>query len=398
LLSRNTTSLLLLATLGLTACASPAPADDGETRTHGYVEGAVEATEPQLTLATVDGTGSLGLLDLIEGSSSTIADVEGVTSVSTDGRYVFASAAARGELTIVDTGVWAIDHEDHAHYYRAEPALIGTVEGEGEAVVSGGGAVTVVAFTGSGEGILLDREALDDGGVDEVARIDGELFVPVGDVVLAASGDDIVAYDSTGDTLDGGAPCASPAGTITTRVGVVFGCADGAVLVTGGAGALEFESIPYPDAVAADDRATEFRARPGRPTVAAVAGSTGAWLLDTRERSWSRLVTEAPLLRVSAADDRDGNVVAVAADGRVLVLDPATGATLAATPPLLAATAADAALLEGVELAVDANRAYVNAPAEGTVFEIDYADGARVAREFPAPTAPLFLVQTGGLS
>jgi hypothetical protein len=395
--SRNAPALLLLSALALTACASPAPAAPAaDTEPHGYVEGAAEATEPQLTLATVDDTGSLALLDLVEGGSVDIAELEGVTAVSTDGRYVFASAP--GDVTIVDTGVWAVDHEDHAHYYRAEPAVVGTVEGKGEAVVSGGGSVTVVSFTASGEGILLDRDALDSGEVDEVARVDGELFVPTGDAVLAAAGDEIVAYDASGAPIDGGAPCTDPAGTITTRVGVVFGCADGAVLVTGPADALEFELVPYPEAVAPADRATGFSSRPGRPTVAAVAGSSGAWLLDTRERTWTRLATEMALLRVSAADDRDGNVVALAADGRVVVLDPLGGTTVAATAPLLAATVADPALLAGVELAVDANRAYVNAPAEGVVVEIDYADGARVAREFPAPGAPLFLVQTGGLS
>jgi hypothetical protein len=294
--------------------------------------------------------------------------------------------------------VWAVDHEDHAHYYRSEPVVVGAVEGAGEAVVSGGGSVTVVAFEGSGEGILLDRDALDDGELTEVARVEGDSFVPTGDAVLAATGDEIIAYDATGSGVDGQTPCVDPAGTVTTRVGVVFGCADGAVLVTGPAEALEFERIPYPEGTDPAERATGFLSRPGRPTVAAVAGSTGAWLLDTRERTWTRLATEVPLLLVSAADDRDGNVVALAVDGRVLVLDPTTGATVAASAPLLAGSAADPSLRGGITLAVDANRAYLNGPAEGTVLEIDYADGARVAREFPSPGTPLFLVQTGGLS
>jgi hypothetical protein len=121
-------------------------------------------------------------------------------------------------------------------------------------------------------------------------------------------------------------------------------------------------------------------------------------MLDTRERAWTRMPTDTPLLAVAAADDTGGNVVALASDGRFLTLDGETGATRAATEPLLTATVADATLLAGVELTVDASRAYLNAAAEGVVFEIDYADGARIARSFEVPASPLFFVETGRLS
>ena len=400
-----TVSVSALAVLGLAACAAPEanPEPDAAARPHGYVEGATEETEPQLHLATVDAGGRLALLDLLSESSSDITTLSGTTGIATDGRFVFASSPAG--LTIVDTGVWTVDHEDHSHYYRAAPSVLGTLEGGGPATVVGGASRTGVWFGKTGTGVVLDSGALGTGTIEELARIEGEphdgAIVPLGDRLLVTdAAGSVRVHDADGDPLDTVADCAGFSGTITTRVGRVLGCEQGALLATETAGTgIAFETIAYPEGVAAEQRATEFRGRPGRPTVAAVAGSTGAWLLDTRERTWTLLPTEAPLLLVAAADDRDGNVVALAADGRVLVLDPVSGATVAATGPLLAdtvaAASADPALLDGLELTVDSTRAYLNAPVEGLVYEIDYADGARVARTFAVAGSPLLLAETG---
>ena len=423
LATRTVGSLLAVATLlgGAGCAAGPVAAPTASAVPHGYVAGAAEMAEPQLHLATVNAAGSLALLDLLDGTSSPVGILGEVSGLSTDGRFVFAAAAGPGTVTIVDSGAWTVDHEDHQHYYLAEPAVIGTVTGTGTGVVSAGGTLTTVRFADSGTGLLLDSDDLGDGTVTELARIEGEpgagALVPFGDRVItgrtdapgsAANGIDAVrVLDSSGTPVAGAtADCAELSGTITTSVGVVFGCADGALLATAGTGAssdaatITFERIPFPDGVAAADRAVEFRNRAGRPTAAAVAGDSGAWLLDTRERRWSRLATETPLLQVTAVDDDAEHVVALARDGRLLVLEAATGRTHAATEPLLPATLAAAAngaatLLDGVELTVDAGRAYLNAPAEGLVYEIDFADAARIARTFDTATPPMFTAETG---
>jgi hypothetical protein len=134
-----------------------------------------------------------------------------------------------------------------------------------------------------------------------------------------------------------------------------------------------------------------FDGRLGRPTVAAVAGAVGLWLLDTRERTWQLVPTETPLSQVAAVDNADGHVVALAADGRVLAFD-GTGALLGATAPLLDTTLGTPAAA-GVELTVDAQRAYLNAPRDDVIYEIDYADAARIARTFPANAD--FFAETG---
>jgi hypothetical protein len=422
--TRTIGTLLAAATLlGTAACAGgaadPVATPSTSAVPHGFVAGAEEMPEPQLHLATVNAAGDLTLLDLLDGSSTSAGILDGVSNVSTDGRYLFASAGAAGTVTIVDTGVWTVDHEDHQHYYRAEPAAVGVVTDEGDGVVAAGGSLATVRFADSGTGIILDHDALGDGSITELGRVDGApgpgVLVPFGDRVIAGQTDApgragtaaLQVLDAGGDPVSGAtADCAELSGTITTRVGVVFGCADGAVLATTGTEAdapIAFESIPYPEGIAAADRALAFANRAGRPTVAAAAGDTGAWLLDTRELAWTRLTTDTPLWQVAAVDDSDAHVVALAEDGRVLVLDPITGATLAATEPLLGSTLAAAAadpagataLLAGVELTVDANRAYLNAPVDGQVFEIDFADNARIARTFPIDGEPRFLAETG---
>jgi len=370
-LVRNTT-LTLAALLLLTSCAAAPPID---SRPHGYVEGAAELAEPQLHLAAVSAAGDLTLIDLLDESSETIAEVDAATEVTTDGRYVFAASATG--VTIVDSGVWTVDHEDHFHYYRATPRVVATIEGGDGAVVSSGTLATSIFFPESGEAVLLDSAALGTGSIEELARIPGEahdgLAIVHGETVLVTTGSAVRAFDLDGAALDHSARCTDPSGSITTRVGAVIGCAEGALLYTD-----DFELIPYPTTAT---RALTFDNRSGRPTVAAVSGDTGYWMLDTRNRTWTHFASPA-LLQVAAVDDREGHVVALAADGRVLVFD-AAGTQLAATEPLST----------NGRLTVDASRAYLNAPEAGVVFEIDYADGARIARDFQVDAA--FLVETG---
>jgi hypothetical protein len=400
--------LTALTALAAGGCATGSPAAEQIPATsipHGFVAGAAEAPEPQLHLATVSTAGDIALLDLLDDSRAELGRVDAPSAVTTDGRYLFISSATEGTLSVVDSGVWTVDHEDHFHYYRADPRVVGSIEGQGEAVVSGGATVTGVFFPESGEGILLDSAALGKGAIEEIARISDEphagMLVPYGDAVLATSaGTDGTASrvnvrTSNGEpTTHAGAECQALSGSITTRVGVVFGCADGALLATTSADGIAFERIPYPEAVATEHRAIEFRNRDGRPSVAAVSGTRGAWILDTRERAWSFLPTDVALVQVSAADDTGDHVVAVATDGRVLVLDAVTGATLSSTEPILAQSVADPVLLAGVELTVDATRGYVNSPADNLLYEIDYADGARIARSFDVDSAA-FLAETG---
>ncbi|RIJ51698.1 ABC transporter [Clavibacter lycopersici] len=407
--SRTTAPALLAGlALALTAC-STAPADappadptaDEQGEGHGAVSGAAELSEPRLGLTSIDPTGAVTHLDLLDESVADLGSIGAPTAMATDGRYLLAQTDAGVE--IVDSGVWTWDHVDHFHYYRADPRLLGTVEGAGTATVAttnlsttGG---TGLFFPDSGEAVLLDTEALSKGEVEESFRLDGEpgpgMVVPVGSTALVTEGQGadatVVGYTAEGERTGLVESCTAPEGTITTRVGAVIGCSDGALLASVDGDELSVERIPYPDGTTAP-AATSFDNREGRPTVAGLAGDQGIWLLDTRERAWTLLPAPAPLVHVSAVDDADDHLLALTTDGRVLVMSAVDGAVLADTGPLVADSLAEGRI---PTLVADQQRAYLAGPVERRLHEIDFADDARVSRTFDAETEPAFTAETG---
>lgn len=393
-------------TVSLTACvttpATTVPSDDSADNGHGAVAGAAELAEPQLGLTWIGPEGTVSHLDLLDESTTEIGEIPAVTGVTTDGRYLFAQTD--DGIEIVDSGVWTWDHVDHFHYYRAAPALLGSVTGAGPATIAttnlsttGG---TGISFADSGDAVLLDTEALSKGEIRELFRLEREphsgLVVPVGSFALvseASAGADstVAGYTSDGEATGLEEPCTDLAGTITTRVGAVIGCRDGALLAHVDGEELQVERIPYPAGTTAP-AARSFDNREGRPTVAGLAGAEGIWLLDTRERSWTLLPSPVPLVHVTAVDDEAGHLMALARDGRVLVLSDENGTVLAETEPLVAESLAAGTT---PALIADQHRAYVSAPTEHRLYEIDYADGARIARTFETATAPAFVAETG---
>ncbi|KQQ21996.1 hypothetical protein ASF48_01805 [Rathayibacter sp. Leaf299] len=412
----RSTPLLLTASgalLALAACSSSPAASDAtgsdatssgaaDSDGHGYIQGAAEMQEPQLRLVTLSGA-VLSAFDPATEESVELAEFDGdVTRLETDGRYAFASSAD-GVLRIVDGGAWTVPHGDHSHYYLAEPRVVGEIDGgAGEARVASSATLTAAWFGDSGTGVVLDADALASGGIEERGRIEGVphdgALLPLGDVLVgsvAEEGDErassVAVFSADGEATGDSAECLELRGSAITRVGAVFGCADGAVLAVAGDDGVVFERIPYPEGTAAADVAGAFSSRPGRPSVAAVAGERGAWLLDTRARTWTLIPTAEPLLATSAVSDTDDTVVGLDRSGRVVALTPEGGA--AATDPLLAADLVDGRLPAGVSLEVDVSRAYVNSPATGLVHEIDYDDSARLARSFALDAR--LLVETG---
>jgi hypothetical protein len=399
--------MLAIAAVTLAGCGSADADATAATPTstgHGAVAGASELSEPPLAVVTVDPGGVVRQLDLLDESLAELGDVPPASRASTDGRYVFTDAG--GGISIIDSGRWTWDHVDHFHYYRAEPAMLGEVPGRGPATVATTSSSTTgstgVFFAGSGEAVLLDTAALSKGEIVERFRIEIEpyegLVVPIGSYALVTQPHGGVAasvsvLDEEGMPQPGvTADCADARGTVTTRVGAVIGCADGALLATLVDGEVELERIPYPAGTTAPP-VTGFAGRDGRPTVAGLAGDHGIWLLDTRERTWTLLPVDRPIVQATAVDDEAQHVLALAADGRVLVIDGATGELLSETEPLVAESLATGA--GSPTLVADQPRAYLNAPAENVVYEIDFADAARISRTFATSTQPTHLVETG---
>lgn len=394
--------------LGLAGCAAPGDPVDTATDApsagdgHGAIDGAEEVAEPQLGLTWIDPAGTVTHLDLLDESESEIGTIDAPETMTTDGRYLFADTGAG--IEIVDSGVWTWDHVDHFHYYRAAPALLGSVEGDGTATIATTNSSTTggtgISFADSGDAVLLDTEALSKGEIREQFRLEREphdgLVVPVGSFALVTEavdgvGSRVAVHTADGEPTGAEEDCGSPAGTITTRVGAVIGCADGALLAHVDDGDLVVERIPYP-ADAEAGAVASFDNREGRPTVAGLASPTDIRLLDTRARTWTLLTAPTPLVHVTAVDDEDGHLLALAADGRMLVLSATNGSLRAETEPLVAASLAAGA---APVLVADQHRAYLSAPTEKRLFEVDYADGARLARTFETATEPAFVAETG---
>ena len=411
---RIVTALPVVLLIALSACSNasppghvpPSPATPSGSG-HGAVTGASEVAEPQLHLVAIDGTGNVGMLDLLGNGETKLGTLASPSVTATDGRYVFATTPKGVE--IVDSGAWTWDHGDHFHYYRATPALLGTARGGGSPVVAAGPLSTAggtgLFFPESGEAVLLDNASLSRGEIKERFRLEvtphAGLIVPVGDGAVVTTPDAdgtptaMQYYDADGKPLEGArADCPASRGSIVTRVGAVVGCADGAVLITGQGDRPAFEKVSYPD-TAPSAAAVRFDSRKGRPTVAGLGESSGVWLLNTRQRSWQWLPTQVPMVRATAVDDSKGHVVTLDAGGRVHVYLAKTGAEVGVTEPLLSKTMSTQPSLETVTLTVDAQRAYLNAPAEGVVYEIDFADKARIARTLSPSVRPVFMAEAG---
>lgn len=391
-------ALLLFALAGCAASSTPAAsAPASPTDAHGRIDGAAELAEPALGLTSIDADGRVSHLDLLDETTADLGSVRAPAAVHSDGRYLF-SIDADG-VSIIDSGVWTWDHVDHFHYYRAAARIVGEVAGAGVATVATSNSSTTggtgVFFPDSGDAVLLDTEALSKGEVAEHFRVSTQpgtgLVVPAGSFAAIATAGEVSLHAADGTAVGASTPCVEPAGTLTTRVGAVIGCRDGAVLVSVEGEQPTAEVIAYPPGTTAP-RATAFANREGRPSVAALAGDSGIWILDTRERTWTLLPAPEPLVQVTAVDDKNANVLALTAGGRVLVLDGGSGAVRAASAPLVSDS-----LSAGlpVTLVADQQRAYLNGPAENRMWEIDFADDARVSREFTPERSPLFFAETG---
>ncbi|MDA0563909.1 hypothetical protein LG943_06145 [Streptomonospora sp. S1-112] len=387
-LGSTTRAVLACAAGGLLATGCGAAAEDTaapeETPTpHGYVEGAEETAEAQWRLVMADtGTGAVHMLDPATEEVTEVGSAPGAEEAAADGRFAYFGTGRTA--AVLDSGTWTVDHGDHVHYYRAEPAMVGEIAAEGGLQAA---ADTKAAALTSAAGVaILDRPALEEGEVPRAVEREAAAALPYGGHVV------VVGADGTVEVLDrDGEPagtaveerCPDPAGQALTRRGAVLGCADGALVLTEDDGTWTADTVPYPDGAA--DPLTAFHHRPGAAVLAGASGD-GVWVLDVGERSWTRLDT-GPAAAVSAAGE-DLPVLVLGEDGTLRAYDPATGEETAATELM-------DDVPEGVSVRIDTNRAYVNDPAADAVYEIDYNDDLRLARTFDLGFSPDLMVETG---
>ncbi len=365
--------------------AEEAPSAPTETP-HGYVEGAEETADAQSRLILADqATGAIRVLDLITEKVTEAGKAEGAQRLVGDGRYGYAGV--RDAVRITDGGAWMVDHDDHVHYYRAPIRAAGSVAGGPITAVHSDKSVVAVAFE-NGATVLLDRAELDKGTVKELHRIGDGVAVPYAEnlVVAGPAGRVEIRSRAGAPVTTVTEPCQNPRGQAVTRRGVVFGCADGALVVRKQEDGFTGEKIPYPQPVPEADRAVEFTHRPSSTALTAKAGRQGLWSLDIRKKTW-KLVPLADVVAVNTAGE-GAPLLALTRDGMLHGFDPETGERTTQTKVLV--TPADTA-----SLVVDTARAYINDAPARVVHEIDYNDNLRVARTFTLDIAPTLMVETG---
>ncbi|MGM7644381.1 zinc ABC transporter permease AztB [Nocardia sp. JW2] len=377
-----------LAAVSVAGCTATEPVIVEEPP-HGYVAGAEEMSEAQTRLVVSDpATGDIRVIDLLTEQVTTLAGHENTAAPAAsalvgDGRFGFLSTG--GSVRVVDSGGWTVDHADHRHYYSAPVREVGSIPESGEIVAAHGDPAVSAVVLESGAALVFDRVALGDGQVREPHRIDG-IALPYGEKLIVADGTgrvDVRGRDgAAGEPLAGA--CPQPRGQAVTRRGVVFGCADGALIVAQRDGAFVAEKVAYPEPGA--DRATAFTHRPGSTTLTALAGRTGVWTLDVRKKTWKHTPI-ADAVAVNTAGEGSA-VLVLTRDGVLHGLDPETGsetARVALTGPV-----------EGEPvIRVDPNRAYINDLGGRAVLEVAYNDNLRIARTFPSDIAPGLMVETG---
>ncbi|WP_211116533.1 hypothetical protein [Glycomyces buryatensis] len=366
----------------LASCSvgSGAPPGEDQPTPHGYVEGAEETAEAQwrLVIAEAD-TGNVHILDPVTEESTKIATLDGARATGTDGRFVYITGTANTQ--IIDSGVWTVDHGDHVHYYMTEPGSVGQIDGAGF-TPAGDPAVTVL--NSEQEVLSLDRESLEDGEEPQTGEVGAQAALPYDQRLLAVDDGTVRVLDRDGTVASElTESCREPQAQTVTRRGAVFGCRDGALLITGEED-LTAEKIPYPDGGIDGG----FHHRPGTSMLAAHSRTGEVLVLDIKERQWTQI--EVPESVAVSATGEDSPVLVLTEDGVLRSFDPLTGAELARIELM---TIADGASPPTIQ--VDTARAYVNDPSGQAVYEIDYRDDLRLARTFDLNFKPDYMVETG---
>ncbi|TQK29122.1 zinc ABC transporter permease AztB [Arthrobacter sp. SLBN-53] len=366
----------------------PAPVPESATSDGVAVEGgAGEADGPLTKLVLVDpSTGDASVYDAVDETETRIGTFGPVDAVAGDGRFAYLRTGPR--TAVIDSGAWTFDHGDHYHYFASTPAQVATLDVPVASVAASNSTVAVRPENGAIR--LLMREQLGQKSVQQsplVLPADAAAVVPYGSRAVTVTTDGRIWVTDGAGSAEVPGQCRHASWAVATRRAVLFGCADGAIRITGGEKNLTVTATPYP-ADAPAQRPTRMQHRARADVVAGVADGT-VWMLDSRQRSWTVL----PIADAVAANTAgDGTILVLHRDGALSAHDATTRAETTRIPLLV-----NGISRSGPQpvIEIDSDRAYVNDTDARAVYEIDYADGLRIARTLRTAVSPGLMVEAG---
>ncbi|MGN7778341.1 zinc ABC transporter permease AztB [Mycolicibacterium sp. 22603] len=349
--------------------------------------GASEADGPLTKLVLVDPlTGDASVYDAVDETETRIGAFGPVDTVAGDGRFAYLRTGPR--TAVIDSGAWTFDHGDHYHYFASTPAQVATLDVPVASVAASNSTVAVRPENGAIR--LLMREQLGQRSVQQsplVLPADAAAVVPYGSRVVTVTTDGRIWVTDAAGSAEVPGECRQASWAVPTRRAVLFGCADGAIRITGGEKNLTVTAAPYP-ADAPAQRPTRMQHRARADVVAGVADGA-VWMLDSRQRAWTVLrIADA----VAANTAGDGTILVLHGDGALSAHDATTRAETARIP--LFANGISRSGPQPV-IDIDSDRAYVNNADAREVYEIDYADGLRIARTLRTDVSPGLMVEAG---
>ncbi|BBZ04502.1 hypothetical protein MCHIJ_39390 [Mycolicibacterium chitae] len=370
---------------------APPPTETSSATTGDGVavaDGAREIDGALTKLVLVDpATGDTSVYDAVQETETALGSYGQVSAIFGDGRFGYLRAGER--TTVVDAGAWTFDHGDHYHYFATEPAEVATLDVSVDAVAAGNS--TVALRTGTGATELLDREKLGQKKVEKPAQLgvgpDVAAAVPYGSRLVTVTADGRLQVTDESGTSAVAGECPEVTWALASRRAVSFGCATGAVRVTGGAGELTTTAMAFPPDAPAQAPA-QMASRDRADVFAGLSAGT-VWVLDSRQRAWTVIPVHNAVATNTAGD---GSVLVLRRDGSLSSFDVDTRTETARVPLI-----ADGVPTDGFPpvIDIDSDRAYVNSAATKEVYEIDYADGLRIARTLRTEVTPGLMVEAG---
>jgi hypothetical protein len=323
------------------------------------------------------------------------------------GRFAYLVEGTANQVQIIDTGLVFEDHGDHQHYDRTVPSLLTySLPGVKPVHFVGHDDFATLFFDGAGVANVLDERTLLTAAPTVVTIETGvphhgvaltfggavlatHAVLAAGDTTAKAQGIQVfsMAGVKEGDPILG---CPGLHGEAANATHAVFGCTDGALLMTKGASG--FTSLKVANPPADPDAGTPPRISTtiGHPAVAHFVGNFGATALAKIDPSGAGSITRIDLPAALAtagysqfAFDKDGGrLLVLGKDGNLYALDATTGVQIGTA-------SAVATFATGLtpKLAIGRRAVYVSDPKEGAIRKVEAATLA-VAESFVVGGAP----------